>query len=144
MQNGQGSQQVPVKMYRSEDRLTVAALMPALEPNDVQVEVTGDGRLVLRGALRGEFKGQKEVLLNEWEAGNYERIVKLPIGVDGPSANVTYGNGVVTVVMPIAKSTRPARLSLRTLGPTRGEVVGNSGHMSATSGTDEASTQNQA
>lgn len=120
--------QVPVKMYRSEDRLSVAALMPGLEASDVAVEVTGDGRLILRGALRGEFKGQKDVLMNEWQAGNYERAVQLPLPVDGAAANVTYGNGVVVVVLPISDHTSPAQLTLRTLGPTRGEVIGNSGH----------------
>lgn len=127
MQSG-APQQVPVKMYRSEDRLSVAALMPGLEADDVAVEVTGDGRLILRGALRGEFKGQKDILLNEWQAGNYERSLQLPLPVDGAAANVTYGNGVVVVVLPISDHTSAAQLTLRTLGPTRGEVVGNSGH----------------
>ncbi len=41
--NDTGSAQpVPVKMYRSEDRLTVAAPMPGMEPEDILVEVTAD------------------------------------------------------------------------------------------------------
>lgn len=131
MQSGQQQQtgqRVPVKMYRSEDRLMIAAIMPGLEPEDIAVEVTGDGRLILRGALRGAFKGQKDVLVDEWQAGNYERTLQLPQPVDGAAANVTYGNGVVVVTLPLAERTSPAQLTLRTLGPTRGEVVGNSGH----------------
>lgn len=127
-QRSDAPQHVPVKMYRSEDRLSVAALMPGLEAEDIAVEVTGDGHLILRGALRGAFKGQKDVLMNEWQAGNYERSLQLPLPVDGAAANVTYGNGVVVVVLPISNHTSAAQLTLRTLGPTRGEVIGNSGH----------------
>ena len=46
-------QQIPVKVYRTADRLMVAAPMPGLEPEDVLVQVTNDGHLILQGELRG-------------------------------------------------------------------------------------------
>jgi HSP20 family protein len=52
----EGRQPVPVKLYRTPDRLMVAAPMPGLRPEDVTVEVTGDGRLLLQGRLRGVLK----------------------------------------------------------------------------------------
>jgi len=58
-------QQIPVKMYRSENRLMVAAPMPGLEPGDIGVEVTADGYLELHGELRGALKGMKDLLLDE-------------------------------------------------------------------------------
>ena len=60
------SDTVPVKVYRSHDRLGVAAPMPGLEPENITVEITGDQRLILRGKLRAGFKGEHEVLLDEW------------------------------------------------------------------------------
>jgi hypothetical protein len=71
---------------------------------------------------------QKEVLLEEWSAGSYHRELELPAAVDGELANVTYGNGVLVVVLPVAKQTRPARLTLEAISPTRGERVGSAGH----------------
>ena len=44
-------QEVPIKLYRTPDRLMVAAPMPGLLPEDVEIEVTEDNHLVLHGAL---------------------------------------------------------------------------------------------
>ncbi len=107
----QTPQSIPVKMYRSDVRLVVAAPMPGLEPSDVQAKIMPNGQLALHGRLRGEFKGDKEVLMDEWAVGEYERVLPLPMPVDGKSATVTYGNGVLVVSMPIAAQTTPADLS---------------------------------
>jgi HSP20 family protein len=152
-------QEIPVKLYRTPDRLVVAAPMPGLRPEDVAVEVTEVGYLILHGNLRGALKGavfqvqpadvrqghppargrgsrvapagweeQKELLLDEWNVGAYHRVLKLPAGVDAELATITYGNGVLVVVLPTAASTRPARLTLEEVGPGRGQRVGSAGH----------------
>src|SRR5713226_8440475 len=94
-------EKLPVKVYRSHDRLMVAAPMAGLEPGDITVEITSDGRLILRGDLRASFKGEHEVLLDEWSVGGCVRELRLPGPVDGSIANVTYGNGVLVVTLPI-------------------------------------------
>jgi HSP20 family protein len=126
---------LPVKVYRSLDLLTVAAPMAGLGADDITVEVTDDGRLVLDGRLCPVSKldyrdptGSKDVLVNEWVFGSYHRQLSLGMPVDGPSATVTYGNGVLVVALPLSERTRPARLSLRPIGSTRGERVGNPDH----------------
>lgn len=118
----------PVKMYRTPQRLTVSASMPGIEPENISVEITQDGRLILHGEIRASLKEAKEVLLDEWRVGGYHRELALPNAVDGPLGNVTYGNGVVVVALPLCDQTRPAQLTLETIGQARGERVGNSGH----------------
>ena len=120
-------QQIPVKLYRSDDRIAIAAPMPGLEPENITVDVA-DGLAVLRGDLRGMLKGENEVIIDEWNPGPYHREVELPAPVDGEMANVTYNNGVVVVVLPIAEKTRTARLTLDAVTATHGERVGNAGH----------------
>jgi HSP20 family protein len=117
-----------VNLYRTDDRVMVAAPLPGMEPRDIVVELTADRRLVLHGAFRGALTGQKEVLLEEWSAGEYHRELQLPVAVDGELANVTYGNGVLVVVLPVAEQLRPARLTLQEISPTHGERVGSAGH----------------
>ncbi|GHO83219.1 hypothetical protein KSZ_12250 [Dictyobacter formicarum] len=121
-------QLVPVKIYRTEERLMVAAPMPGLEPENIVVEVTADGHLLLHGDLRGMLKGVKELLLDEWSVGVYHRELALPIPVNAMCANVTYGNGVLLVTLPISQHTLPARLVLDRITPTHGERKGNVGH----------------
>jgi HSP20 family protein len=116
MQERVAPQYVPVKVYRSEDRLTVAAPMPGMEPEDVVVEVTADARLILDGALRGTLKGIKDLLIDEWSVGGYHREVPLPATVDATLGTVTYGNGVVVVAMPLAEQQRGALLRVTATG----------------------------
>ncbi|MBF6599163.1 MAG: Hsp20/alpha crystallin family protein [Dehalococcoidia bacterium] len=121
-------QMIPVKVYRSAERLTIAAPMPGVEPEDIAVGITDDGRIVLHGELRGVLKGDKEVLADEWTPGPYHREYVLPSAVDGAMANVTYGNGVLVVALPLADHTRPAHLLPQHTALARGELLGNSGH----------------
>src|SRR5436309_15951658 len=105
-------QQIPVKVYRSPDRLMVAAPMPGLEPEDVLVRVTDDGQLILQGELRGMLKNVKELLTDEWSVGGYYRELPLPDAGDGIHVSVTYGDGVVVSVRPISSRTTAAKWGL--------------------------------
>jgi HSP20 family protein len=142
--------EIPVKLYRSADRLTVAAPMPGLLPEDFAIEITADNRLVLRGGLRGIpadvqvfhrlergdgpdhqpqlVEEQREMLLDEWTVGDYRREIKLPNAVDGRLTTATYGNGVLVVALALAEQVVAAQISLQRTGPGRGEYVGGAGH----------------
>jgi HSP20 family protein len=154
-------QEVPIKLYRTPDRLTVAAPMPGLLPEDITIEVTPNNQLVLHGALRGipadvqvfrrleqpsgrsrrkrpkVVEEQREMLLDEWTVGSYQRGIELPMPVDATLATATYGNGVLVVALPLAKRTIPARVNLERVGISRGERVGSVGHPVEPRSTDE-------
>lgn len=121
MQEHVDVQQIPLKVYRTLGRLTVAAPMPGLGPEDITIEVTAEGYLVLTGKLKGALRGEKELLVDEWSVGPYRRTFALPAAVDGPGTTVTYGNGVLVVAMPTSDVTRPVMLTLDRVGPGRGE-----------------------
>ena len=121
-------QHIPVKVYRTDQRLMIAAPMAGLEPEDITVEITAEGHLILHGDLRALLKEIKELLLDEWSVGIYHRELALPVPVNAPCANVTYGNGVLTVALPISEQMHPARLTLERVGPAHGERKGNVGH----------------
>ena len=129
MQEQLKQQHIPVKVYRTDQRLMVAAPMAGLEPENIVVEVTVEDRLILHGHLRGRLKEVKELLLDEWSVGVYHRELALPVAVNAICANVTYGNGVLTVTLPISQQTLPARLTLERLAPTHGERKGNVGRL---------------
>jgi HSP20 family protein len=125
----QGKQQhIPVKVYRTDNRVMIAAPMAGLEPENILVEVTHDGRLILHGDERALLKEVKELLLDEWSVGVYHRELALPVPVNAVCANITYGNGVLMVALPISDQTSPARLTLERVTPTHGEHRGNAGH----------------
>ncbi len=47
-----GTPQVPITLYRSIERVMVAAPMPGLEPDDITVEIDAGGTIRLQGDQR--------------------------------------------------------------------------------------------
>ena len=122
-------QHIPVKIYRTDERLMIATPMAGLEPENILVEVTNEGRLILHGEQRAMLKEVKELLVDEWSVGVYHRELALPVPVNAVCANVTYGNGVLMVALPISDQTFPAQLMLERITPTHGQHKGNAGHL---------------
>src|SRR5258708_12791853 len=128
MQEQLKRQHIPVKVYRTDERLMIAAPMAGLEAEKIVDEVTADGLLILHGDLRAMLEEVKELLLDEWSVGVYHRELALPVPVNATCANVTYGNGVLMVTLPISQQTLPARLVLERPAPTHAERKGNPWH----------------
>src|SRR3989441_6691115 len=102
MQEQLKQQHIPVKVYRTDQRLMVAAPMAGLEPENIVVEVTAEDRLILHGDLRGRLKEVKELLLDEWSVGVYHRELALPVAVNAGCANVTDGNSWLMATFAIS------------------------------------------
>jgi HSP20 family protein len=127
--------EVPVNLFENERELMVVAPMPGVAPEDISIEVTADRRLTLRAEQRGEGQERIDHLRREWSYGPYLRTIDLPFPVDGLRANVTYGNGVVSVTFPRAEATTPGRVLVPRTGHARGVAAGHAG----TRGGDTAS-----
>ena len=119
---------IPVKVYRGDDRLTIAAPMPGMEASGIVVTVLAEHHVVLDGKRGRLYPGSTECLIDEWNPGPYHRDLEVPVSVDGERANVTFNNGVLVVSLPIVEMTRTARLTLAELSATHGERFGKSGH----------------
>jgi HSP20 family protein len=151
--NTTARQSMPLKLYRTADRLVIAAPMAGVRPEDISIEVTLFGRLIIesrrRGVLRAElfdvevtldrdgdeqvwtreqWQDTKEVLLDEWSTRGYYRELELPAAVDAALATATYGNGVLVISLPVAETVGSARLQLESVGEARGARVGSVGH----------------
>lgn len=104
------STSIPVNIYRAEDRLMVAAVLPGLQPSDIAVEVLPDQRLRMDAKLRGRLKDWKDVLHEEWQAGGGSREIALPSPVDSDLARATYENGILVLVLPLTGVHRPGTI----------------------------------
>jgi HSP20 family protein len=118
---------VPVNLFENDRELVLVTPMPGVAPEDISVDVMDDGRLVVRARMHGEGQERIRYLVREWSYGPFERSVQLPVPVDAGRANLTYGNGVLTVSLPKADATAPAMLAVTPTGHTRGVTSGHSG-----------------
>ena len=118
---------VPVNVYENDREVIVAAPMPGIAPEDIDVEVTGDRRVLLRARQHGPGQERIDYLVREWSYGPFERAVDLPRDVDAPRANLSLGNGVLMLAFPKAAQHTPGRLAVGRRGHARGMTSGHSG-----------------
>ena len=118
---------IPVNLFENNRELMVVAPMPGVGPEDISIDVTDDGRLVLRAAQHGEGQERIDYLQREWSYGPYERTIELPYAVDAMRANVSYGNGVLSVTLPRADATVGNQIRLARTGHARGVSIGHAG-----------------
>jgi HSP20 family protein len=126
---GSQAQTIPVRVYRGEEHLMLAAPMPGLEPENIWITISGD-KVCIQGEERGPGQRDREVLIDEWSIGPYYREVALPEAVDAPLTNATYGNGILVLSMPASKEAKPsseASFRLHPIEATHGERIGHSG-----------------
>jgi HSP20 family protein len=125
---------VPVNVFENEREIMVVAPMPGVAPEDITIDVSDDGGLTLRASMHGEGQERIRYLVREWSYGPYERRIELPYPVDAMRANVTFGNGVVSIAFPKADRTSAGKLLVQRTGHTRGVAAG---HRGTRGGADE-------
>ena len=118
---------IPVNLYQNDRELVVTAPMPGIAPDDITIEVTGDGEMTLTCAEHGVGQERIAYLIREWSYGPYLRRIQLPCPVDAGKANVAYGNGVLSISFPKADATEPASIDLGRTGHARGLALGHVG-----------------
>ena len=118
---------IPVNLYENARELMVVAPMPGIAPEDISVEVTDDGGLTLRAAEHGMGQERIEYVVREWSYGPYERRIELPFPVDATRANVSFGNGVLTITFPKVDALVPDSVRIDRTGHARGLTLGHPG-----------------
>jgi HSP20 family protein len=118
---------IPVNIFENDRELVVVTPMPGIGADDISVDVTDDGQLTLHARMHGEGQERIEYLLREWSYGPFERTLPLPRGVDATRANLSFGNGVLSISLPKADRTYAASLSVAPSGHARGTTLGHPG-----------------
>jgi HSP20 family molecular chaperone IbpA len=100
-------QQVPVNVFETTDALVVVAPLPAVQPDDVTIDLT-PGRLRLTARLR--TAAPKRYLVHEWDYGGYERELDLPAGFGG-GVEASLANGQLAVRVLRGEATERTSIS---------------------------------
>jgi HSP20 family protein len=101
-----------IDMYQTDDKIVVKVMLPGINPNDVQINVTGD-LLTLRGEMKHEEeKKEKAWHIREHRFGRFERSIPLPTQVRADQANAEFENGILTVTLPKAEEVKPKTITV--------------------------------
>lgn len=86
-------QRVPVNAYLAPEAFVVVAPMPAVQADDIHVELLETG---LRFWAHLRSAAPREYILHEWEYGGYEREVEVPEGF-GADVEANHANGQLVI-----------------------------------------------
>jgi HSP20 family protein len=97
---------IRVEEHFAEDCYTLKAELPGVDPaKDVDISVR-DGMLTIK-AERSEK--HKEGTRSEFHYGSFYRSMPLPPGAKEDDIDATYGDGILTVTVPVSESATPER-----------------------------------
>ena len=101
--------------WETAQSVIVRVELPGISKEGLDISIH-PGRLRIRGEKRSsgkENEQERHYHLMERAFGRFERSIGLPPNVDAQHGEVSYQDGVITVILPKTKATPPTQLSIR-------------------------------
>ena len=97
---------LPLDVYETDDAVVVKAAVPGVQPEDIEVTVTG-ALLTIKGEFKSEEKTEKRnYLRQERRYGSFCRQVGLPVAVDSNKAVASFEHGILNLELPKAEAAK--------------------------------------
>ncbi len=98
----------PMNLWEDAGNLYVEAELPGLNLEDLEIYVTGENQL----SIKGERK-QLDLTQGTWHRqergyGNFARLMELPSAVDSDQVSADFKQGVLTITLPKRESAKAA------------------------------------
>jgi HSP20 family protein len=108
---GPGS--LALDMYETDDAVVVKSPIPGVDPDDIDISVTGDTL-----TIKGETKVEKEVkednyIRRECRYGSFARTVAIPTSIVADKAEAEFDNGILTLTLPKAEEVKPKPIQIK-------------------------------
>lgn len=103
-----------LNLWEDEANLYVEAELPGLDLNDLEIFITGENML----SIKGERK-QPEAASGTWHRrergyGTFSRLIELPCLVHSDRVTAQFHHGVLTIAMPKLEEAKPKRIAVKT------------------------------
>jgi HSP20 family protein len=104
---------VDVDMMQTDDDVIIEASIPGINPDDINISVTGDTL-----TIRGEIKSDEEVKeanyhMREIKRGSFARSILLPSQVVSDKAKAEFENGILKLTLPKAEEVKPKTITIK-------------------------------
>ena len=98
----------PVNISESEENIIVMSEIPGMDTGDIELTLN-EKSLVIRGAKKNEVGNYYR---QERPTGSFQRIINLNVPVQADAIKASMKDGVLRVVLPKAKESRPLTISI--------------------------------
>ncbi len=98
-----------VNVYSDQDKITVTAEVPGLNPEDLEITVAHN-LLTISGELKDpDATGPRRL---ERSKGKFKRQLELPLAVDSEKVQATVKDGILSLVLPVQESEKPRKIRI--------------------------------
>jgi HSP20 family protein len=100
----------------SDTAITVRAEVPGVDPNEIDITVTGD-RLTISGEKKETVeKKDRDTYHRESRYGSFSRTLPLPASVDPQHVTATHANGVLTITLQKTPAAQAKKIVVKSKG----------------------------
>ncbi len=100
-------------MWQDDDNLYIEAELPGMKLEDLEIYVSGDNQLGLKGCRTAAEDEKASWHRRERTYGEFARAISLPCPVDSDKVHATLKHGVLTITLPKIEETKPRRIEVK-------------------------------
>jgi HSP20 family protein len=105
-----------VDMYETEDAVVVKSAIPGIEPDNLDISITGD-TLTIKGEAKTEEEVKEEnYIRRERRYGSFYRSLAIPVSIVAEKAEAEFENGVLKLTLPKAEEVKPKAIKVKAKG----------------------------
>lgn len=111
--SGDSEGQLTIDVYQNEDSIVIKSTIAGVKPEDLDVSINND-----MVTIKGERRNDEEVTpenyyYQECYWGAFSRSIVLPVDVISEKSEASLKNGILTIKLPKADSTRSKKIQVR-------------------------------
>ena len=102
-----------VNLWEDENQIIAEAELPGLKLADLEITITGENRLTIKGRRDQHTPENAEWHREERAFGPFERVLEMPCELDAGSVEARLEQGVLTIKMAKSPKAKPRRIIVK-------------------------------
>lgn len=102
-----------INIWTNEDGQFISAEMPGVNPENIDIDVTGDGLSISGERKPDDVAKDAHYHRRERSYGSFSRTIQLPFMVDTKKVEASFKNGVLLISLPRAEADKPKKITIK-------------------------------
>jgi len=102
-----------INIWTNDEGMFISAEMPAIHPNDINIDVNADGLSISGDRKPDEVAKEATFHRRERSYGSFSRTIQLPFMVDTNKVEANFRNGVLMISLPRAEADKPKKITIK-------------------------------
>ena len=102
----------PVNVFENEDGYLIQALVPGVNPEELEITAQPGNYLVIAGTVKPNVPENARAVWSEFAESQFRRAFSLPLPIDADRAMTSYHNGLLEVILPKKEEAKPRQIKV--------------------------------